>query len=44
MGTPPEPHRPPESDPHTCSHDVGPDNLESALCGNTILVVRHEPP
>ncbi len=37
-----ESQRPPESDPDTCSHEIGPDNLECGLCGHTILVVPRE--
>ena len=42
MDTPPESPHPPESDPELCSHEIGPDNLECALCGHTILLVPHE--
>jgi len=33
-------HRPPESDPHACTHHIGPDSLECEVCGNTILTVQ----
>jgi hypothetical protein len=38
------PHRPPESDPHVCAHQFGPNSLECELCGNTILSVHHKHP
>jgi hypothetical protein len=38
----PSPHRPPESDPHTCTHQFGMGSLECDVCGNTILTVHHD--
>ena len=40
----PSPHRPPESDPHMCTHQIGTDSLECELCGNTIITVHHQHP
>ena len=40
----PSPHLPPESDPHTCTHEITAGSLECALCGNTILTVHHDHP
>jgi hypothetical protein len=44
MDNAPIPHRPPESDPHACAHQISVGSLECEMCGNTILTVHHEHP